>query len=58
LFYIGDRNKTDLPYLSEPYANDEWLRLRHEAALSPQAVVRLAEAVRNSATVSTGAGNG
>jgi len=34
LFYIGDRNKTDLPYLSEPHANDEWLRLRHEAALS------------------------
>jgi hypothetical protein len=29
---------------SEPHANDEWLRLRHEAALSPQAVVRLAEA--------------
>lgn len=44
LFYIGDRNKTDLPYLSEPHANDEWLRLRHEAALSPEAVVRLAEA--------------
>jgi len=44
LFYIGDRNKTDLPYLSEPHANDEWLRLHHEAALSPEAVVRLAEA--------------
>jgi len=44
LFYIGDRNKTDLPYLSEPHANDEWLRLRHEVAVTPEAVVRLAEA--------------
>src|SRR4029077_9124962 len=44
LFYIGDRNKTDLPYLSEPHANDEWLRLRHEVALTSEAVVRLAEA--------------
>ena len=44
LFYIGDRNKTDLPYLSAPHANDEWLRLRHEVALTPEAVVRLAEA--------------
>jgi glucarate dehydratase len=44
LFYIGDRNKTDLPYLAAPRAKDEWLRLRHEEALTPQAVVRLAEA--------------
>jgi glucarate dehydratase len=44
LFYIGDRNKTDLPYLGAPQATDDWLRLRHEEALSPQAVVRLAEA--------------
>ena len=44
LFYIGDRNKTDLPYLSEPHANDEWLRLRHEVAVTSEAMVRLAEA--------------
>ena len=44
LFYIGDRNKTDLPYLSEPHSNDEWLRLRHEVALTSEAMVRLAEA--------------
>ncbi|NUT63037.1 glucarate dehydratase [Herbaspirillum sp. C9C3] len=44
LFYVGDRNKTDLPYLAAPEADDDWLRLRHEAALTPQAVVRLAEA--------------
>jgi glucarate dehydratase len=44
LFYVGDRRKTDLPYRSEPDAKDDWLRLRHEEALTPAAVVRLAEA--------------
>jgi glucarate dehydratase len=44
LFYVGDRNKTDLPYLSAPDAKDDWLRLRHEEALTTEAVVRLAEA--------------
>ncbi len=44
LFYVGDRRKTDLPYLSDPDAKDDWLRLRHDEALTPQAVLRLAEA--------------
>ncbi|SFE38166.1 D-glucarate dehydratase [Lentibacillus persicus] len=44
LFYIGDRNKTDLPYKSNPHAANDWFRLRHEEALTPEAVVRLAEA--------------
>ena len=44
LFYIGDRAKTDLAYRSEPDATDDWQRLRHEKALDPQAIVRLAEA--------------
>ncbi|MFC3040765.1 glucarate dehydratase [Virgibacillus xinjiangensis] len=44
LFYVGDRNKTDLPYLSDPDADNDWFRLRHEEALTPEAVVRLAEA--------------
>jgi len=43
LFYVGDRQKTDLPYRSEP-AGDDWQRLRHETAMDPQAIVRLAEA--------------
>jgi glucarate dehydratase len=43
LFYVGDRQKTDLPYRSEP-AGDNWQRLRHEVAMDPQAIVRLAEA--------------
>jgi glucarate dehydratase len=44
LFYVGDRRKTSLPYASEPEAKDGWLRLRHDEALTPEAIVRLAEA--------------
>jgi glucarate dehydratase len=46
LFYVGDRKKTNLPYASEPEAQDDWFRLRHEQALTPQAIVRLAEAAQ------------
>ena len=46
LFFVGDRSRTDLPYASEPDAPDDWLRLRHQPALTPEAVVRLAEAAR------------
>ncbi len=44
LFYLGDRNKTNLPYLGAPDSKDDWLRLRHEEALTVDSVVRLAEA--------------
>ncbi|MBP1205009.1 glucarate dehydratase [Duganella sp. 1411] len=45
LFYVGDRKLTALPYADTPAdAADDWLRLRNEAALTPEAVVRLAEA--------------
>ncbi|MEE3927524.1 glucarate dehydratase [Pseudomonas viridiflava] len=44
LFYVGDQHKTDLAYRSEPDADNDWFRLRHEVALTPEAVVRLAEA--------------
>jgi glucarate dehydratase len=46
LFFVGDRRKTDLPYSSEPDAADPWLRLRHEEALTTEAVLRLAEAAQ------------
>ncbi|HZX66222.1 MAG TPA: glucarate dehydratase [Myxococcales bacterium] len=46
LFYVGDRKKTGLPYASEPEATDDWRRLRHEEALTPAAIVRLAEAAQ------------
>ncbi len=44
LFYIGDRNKTNLAYRAEPQASDDWFRLRNEEALTPESIVRLAEA--------------
>lgn len=44
LFYIGDRRKTGLQYRSEADADDDWLRLRNEEALSTENILRLAEA--------------
>ena len=44
LFYVGDRNKTDLGYRSEQDADNEWFRLRNVEALTPESVVALAEA--------------
>jgi glucarate dehydratase len=44
LFFVGDKTKTDLPYVSDPDADNDWFRVRHETAMTPQAVVRLAEA--------------
>ncbi|MDZ7893173.1 MAG: glucarate dehydratase [Rhodoferax sp.] len=44
LFYVGDRQKTDLPYINEPDETDDWRRLRHEKAMDADGVVRLAEA--------------
>ncbi len=44
LFYVGDRRRTDLAYREEPQADNAWFRLRNEEALTPEAVVRLAEA--------------
>ena len=46
LFYIGDRTKTDLPYASERDADNDWFGLRREKALTPDAIVRLAEAAK------------
>ena len=45
LFYIGDRTKTDLPYLDGAgQPGHDWYHLRHQAAMDPQALVRSAEA--------------
>ncbi|MCU5771147.1 glucarate dehydratase family protein [Erwiniaceae bacterium BAC15a-03b] len=47
LFYIGDREKTDLPYLKGENASHDWYRLRHQAAMDSAAVVQLAEAAQD-----------
>jgi glucarate dehydratase len=44
LFYIGDRQQTKLDYVGDLNASDDWSRLRHEEALDPDAILRLAEA--------------
>lgn len=46
LFYVGDPDSTDLPYLREPDGTDDWERVRREEAMTPDAVVRLAEAAQ------------
>ncbi|VDG75468.1 glucarate dehydratase [Actinobaculum suis] len=47
LFYVGDPDKTDLEYYREPDSDVDWYRLRHEEALTPEAIVRLAEATHD-----------
>ncbi|NMM81753.1 glucarate dehydratase [Acidovorax sp. SRB_14] len=44
LFFIGDAQQTPLNYRQEDGADNDWFRLRNQAALTPEAVVRLAEA--------------
>jgi glucarate dehydratase len=44
LFFVGDRTKTGLDYVGDAGADNDWSRLRHEAAMTPEAIVRLAEA--------------
>src|SRR6478752_7998229 len=49
LFFVGDRRKTDLPYLREHSSSggaDDWEKVRREEAMTPEAVVRLAEAAQ------------
>ncbi len=50
LFYVGDKTKTDLPYVTEADADagadNDWSCLRHEKAMTPEAIVKLAVAAR------------
>ena len=46
LFFVGDRNKTDLPYDSEPDSDCAWYRLRHEEALTAEKIVEMALATK------------
>ncbi|WP_150256005.1 enolase C-terminal domain-like protein [Nocardiopsis deserti] len=47
LFYVGDRDRTPLPYPVAKDPADDWERLRSEPALTPEAVVALAEAAQS-----------
>jgi glucarate dehydratase len=46
LFYVGDSSKTNLKYRRSSAPGPDWFRLRDEEALTPDAVVRLAEAAK------------
>jgi glucarate dehydratase len=46
LFYVGDKSKTNLDYVTDLDEADDWKRLRHEKAMTSEAVVRLAEAAQ------------
>ena len=47
LFFIGDRRRTDLPYQhAGKHVIAEWFCIRHEEALTADAVLRLAEAAQ------------
>ncbi|MFC4007345.1 enolase C-terminal domain-like protein [Nonomuraea purpurea] len=46
LFYVGDPGRTDLPYRVDDAGEDRWSHLRRKEALTPEAVVALAEAAQ------------
>lgn len=47
LFYVGDREKTDLPYLAGEKSSHDWYHLRHQKAMDSAAIVRLGEAAQD-----------
>ncbi len=46
LFFIGDRRRTTLGYRDEASSPHAWHRLRNEEALTPESIVRQAEAAQ------------
>src|SRR5215468_4924207 len=46
LFFVGDRRKTNLPYI-EGERKPAWFNLRHQEAMTPAAILRLAEATQD-----------
>lgn len=44
LFYIGDKDKTNLPYIDLDDESDEWGKVRRKEALTPEKIVELAKA--------------
>jgi glucarate dehydratase len=44
LFFVGDRSKTGLDYATDTGADNDWSRLRHELAMTPESIIKLADA--------------
>jgi glucarate dehydratase len=47
LFFVGDRRKAHLPYVEGEVGKPAWFNLRHQETMTPDAVVRLAEATQD-----------
>jgi glucarate dehydratase len=47
LFYIGNSNRTNLPYRRAKHSNSEWFHLRDQETLNAAEIVRLAEAAQD-----------
>jgi glucarate dehydratase len=47
LFFVGDRRKTNLPYVEGESGKPAWFNLRHQEAMTPESIVRLAEATQD-----------
>ena len=47
LFFVGDRRKTNLPYADGANERIDWFQLRHQEAMTTDAIVRLAEATHD-----------
>ena len=47
LFYVSDKNKTDLPYLDEQNSSDSWFKLRREEMLSHSRIVEQADCLQD-----------
>jgi glucarate dehydratase len=47
LFFVGDISKTNLPYVEGESGKPAWFNLRHQEAMTPESIVRLAEATQD-----------
>jgi glucarate dehydratase len=47
LFFVGDRRKTNLAYVEGETGEPAWFNLRHQEAMTPESIVRLAEATQD-----------
>jgi glucarate dehydratase len=45
LFYVADKNKTDLAYRNDSTSSDAWFALRDQAMMTPERIVEQARAV-------------
>ncbi|MDY5160567.1 enolase C-terminal domain-like protein [Actinotignum urinale] len=46
LFFVGDSEKIDAPYLREDNSDDEWYRLRRQPAFTPDSIIQHAHALQ------------